>query len=258
MYYLTVVTCIKQEDDYIDDFIKIHEKLGVESFIFYDRDGDNLTNKFKDKKNVTVVKYPEPNRHHHSHAYTVKNFQGHSKWMAFIDCDQVLFSPTNTDLKITMQQYEKFAQMQPVWETFGDSWLEKKEPGSVYTRFTKRAKSESGINNHTQSICDISKMQPIVPPDPHRLIPKIGEISVDENCIKIGDHNGTISLHEKHTQNKIFVAHYILKSKEEFTIKNNKLRADTGTRMDPELFYIQQKYCNEVDDFRIKDFWNLG
>lgn len=256
MYYLTVATCVKQEDDYIDDFITIHEKLGVESFIFYDRDGDNLTNKFKGKNNITVVKYPEPNRHHHSHAYTVQHFQGHSKWIAFIDVDQVLFSAENIDLKEALKKYEPYAQIQPVWETFGDSWKDNKEPGSIYERFIRRAKSEEqSMNCHTQAICDISKIKPIIPPDPHRLCPNPGEISVDENCKKIGDSNGTLSQLNPHTQNKLFVAHYIAKSKEEFITKNNKLRADTGTRCDPKVFDLYRTYCNEVEDTRIKDFW---
>jgi len=259
MYYLTVATCIKQEDDYIDDFINIHEKLGVESFIFYDRDGDNLTNKFKDRKNIIVVKYPEPNRHHHSHAYTVQNFQGHSKWIAFIDCDQVLFAPGQTDLKVAMQKYESFAQVQPVWETFGCSLKDNREPGSVYERFIKRAKSdEQSMNCHTQSVCDISKMQPIIPPDPHRLCPKEGQISVNEKCEKIGDHHKTLSQLNPHSQDYLFVAHYIAKSKEEFDIKNNKLRADTGTRSDPATFNLYRTYCNDVEDTRIRDFWILN
>lgn len=251
MKYLTVATCIKMEDDYIDDFVLIHEKLGVEHFIFFDRDGDNLTDKFKGRDNITVVKYPEPNRHHHSHLYVIDHFQGFSRWIAFIDCDQVLFSPTNEDVRITLQEFEKYAQVQPVWETFGDSGHVEKLPGSVYERFTRRAKSDAGINNHTQGVADISRAAHMVPPDPHRILVAPGQVSVDENHRNVG-----ITPHiSPHSQNKLFVAHYISKSKEEWVFKNNKLRADTGTRMDPALFEAHQKFCNEIEDTRIKEFW---
>jgi len=251
MHYLTIATCIKGEDQYIDDFITIHKALGCEHFIFFDRDGENLTNKFKGQKNITVVKFPEPKRHHESHQYVIQNFQNFSRWIALIDCDQVLFSPVNTDVKVTLQEYEQYAQLQPVWESFGDSWQETKGVGSVYERFTKRAKSDAAINNHTQGVVDVSRARPVVPPDPHRILVKSGEISVDENHRNVGITPHIIP----HSQNKIFVAHYISKSKEEWVYKNNKLRADTGTRMDPTLFEAHQSFCNEVEDTRIKEFW---
>lgn len=252
MKYLTVATCIKMEDDYIDDFILIHEKLGVEHFIFFDRDGENLTNKFKDRPNITVVKYPEPNRHHESHLYVINNFQKFSRWIALIDCDQVLFSPTNLDLKLTLQEYEQHAQLQPVWETFGDGGHATKTNGSVYERFIKRARSDASINNHTQGIVDVSRAKATVPPDPHRVLVKDNEISVDENHRNVGITPHIIP----HTQNKIFVAHYISKSKEEWIHKNNKMRSDTGTRMDPTLFETHQTFCNEIEDTRIREFWD--
>jgi hypothetical protein len=251
MKYLTIATCIKMEDDYIDDFVLIHEKLGAEHFIFFDRDGDNLTNKFRGKDNITVVKYPEPNRHHHSHLHVINHFQGFSRWVAFIDCDQVLFSPINADVRVTLQEFERHAQVQPVWETFGDNHHLTKTEGSVYKRFTRRAKSDAGINNHTQGVADISRAARVVPPDPHRILVVPGQFSVDENHRDIGVTPHIVP----HTQNKLFVAHYISKSKEEWIYKNNKLRADTGTRMDPSLFEGHQKFCNEVEDFRIKEFW---
>ncbi len=252
MHYLTIATCIKSEDHYIDNFIKIHEKLGAEAFIFFDRDGDNLTDKFKGRDDITVVKWPEPLRHHESHAYVVKNFQGFSKWIAFIDCDQVLFSPTNEDVRITLQEYEQHAQVQVCWETFGSSGHLIKEPGSVYERFTRRARSDAGINNHTQSVADISRVQPIVPPDPHRLVPINGFPSVDENHKDIGN-TPHIS---PHTQNKLCVFHYYTKSKEEWDFKNNKGRSDIpGSKIHYGIFDDCNSYCNEIEDTRVKDFW---
>lgn len=251
MKYLTIATCIKMEDDYIDDYILIHEKLGVEHFIFFDRDGDNLTNKYKGRDNITVIKYPEPARHHESHREVIRHFGLFSRWTALLDCDQVLFSPTHADLKVTLQEFEAYAQLQAVWETFGDSGHATKTEGSVYERFTRRAKSSAGINNHTQGIIDVRRCAAKVPPDPHRVLVNKGQVSVDENHRDIG-----VTPHiDPHTQNKIFVAHYISKSREEWIHKNNKMRADTGTRMDPTLFEAHQTFCNEVEDTRIKEFW---
>jgi hypothetical protein len=252
MHYLTVSTCIKGEDDYIDDFIRIHKALGVEHLIFWDRNGENLTNRYKGRDDITVIRYPEPNRHHESHGILIKNFQNFSRWFALIDCDQVLFSPTHTDLKVALQEYEKYAQVQINWETFGDSGHLAKTEGSVYERFTKRARSDAGINNHTQGIIDASRCQPITPPDPHRALVKPGQISVDENHRDVG-----ITPHvSPHTQNKLFVAHYITKSQEEWGFKNKKGRSDVpGEKMPYDHYADHNSHCNEVEDTRIKDFW---
>lgn len=254
MHYLTVATCIKGEDDYIDDFIMIHEKLGVESFIFFDRDDDNLTKKFQGRDNIHVVKYKEPLRHHEAHLHVVKHHGLHAKWIALIDCDQVLFPVQTKDLHVALREYEQYAQVQPVWHTFGSNGLKTKTDGSVYERFTRRAVDEEGINNHSQSIVQPTRIELVLAPDPHRQIPKRGEISVDENCKQVGDHNRTEALIIPHSQNKLFVAHYILKSREEYITKQNKNRADTGTRMN-DLFDEQNRYCNAVEDTRIRDYW---
>lgn len=259
MHYLTVATCIKQEDDYIDDFIAFNKAVGVEHHIFFDRDGNNLTNKFKDRKDITVVKFPEPYTHQYSHEYAVKQFQGFSKWIAFIDCDQALFSPIHKDVRVVLQEFEKYAQLQPCWETFGNSFLEKKENGSVFERFTKRANSNAEINNHTQGIADISKVEPRTPHDPHRLMVKHGELSVDENhnVLQIGGTNEGTPHVNPHTQNKIFIPHYYTKSKEEWIKKNLKGRADIpGVKIPFEMYDSVNSFANEVDDFRLKDFWD--
>ncbi len=252
MHYLTIATCIKEEDDYIDDYIRIHEALGVQAFIFYDRDGDNLTNKFKGRPNITVVKYPEPNRHHQSHLYTINHFQGFSRWIAFLDCDQVLFSPINTDLKVVLQEYEPYAQLQCAWSSHGDGGHQTRTEGSVYERFTMRAELDAGINNHTQGIADISRAKREIPPDPHRILVANGQMSVDENK----RHVGNTPHISPHTQNRLFVAHYITKSREEWGQKNAKGRSDIpGMKMPYDLYDNHNSYMNAVEDTRIKEFW---
>lgn len=250
MKYLTIASCIKGEDDYIEDFIRFH--WFAEHFIFFDRDGENLTNKFKGRDNITVIRYPEPNTHHASHAAVVKNFQGFSRWIALIDCDQVLFSPTNDDVKVTLQEFEQYAQLQINWSSFGNNGHLTKTEGSVYERFIKCAALNHPTNNHTQGIIDVTRCRAIVPPDPHRVLVKPGQISVDENHRNVGDtpHISPPS------QNKLFVAHYITKSKEEWDFKNQKGRSDIpGEKMPYSLYDQHNAYMNEVEDVRIRDFW---
>lgn len=252
MHYLTISTCIKGEDDYIDDFISIHEKLGAEAFIFWDRDGENLTNKFKGRDNITVIRYPEPNTHHDSYGILIKNFKNFSRWFALLDCDQVLYSPTNEDIRKTLQEFEPYAQVQACWESFGNNGHLSKIEGSVYERFTKRARSDAGVNNHTQGVIDPTRCLPIRPKDPHRAMVKPGQISVDENHRNIGDTPHVFP----HSQNKLFVAHYITKSKEEWDFKNKKGRSDIpGTQMPYNHYDDHNSYMNEVEDTRIRDFW---
>lgn len=254
MYYLSSCSIVKNEDNYIEDFVKIHKHLGVEFFLFFDRSDNPLSEKFKGRTDIEVIHYPEPNRHAHAWRDGVKYFQNKSRWVQFIDIDQVTVPMQTDDIKVMLQQYESNASLGLNWHTFGSNGREiEPESGvSTYDAYTKRAVNNCPINNHVQSIVQVQHVTDQIWNDPHHPHMKNGHFQYNERREPfLGPFNIPSS------QNVGFIAHYYTRSREYWAKKLLKMRADTGTQGGALVdFDHHQTYMNEVEDFTVKDIWN--
>ncbi|SRR5579885_1989055 len=253
MYYLSSCSIVKNEDNYIDDFVTIHKHLGVEFFLFFDRSENPLSEKYKGRSDIQVIHFPEPNRHAHAWREGVKFFAGKSKWVQFIDIDQVVVPMQTLDIKVMLQNYEAHAALGLNWHSFGSSHLESEPPPgtSTYEAYTLRAAGETPINNHIQSIVQPSFIRQDTWSDPHHPPVMPGQHQINErNQIFSGPFNIPPS------QNVGFIAHYYTRSREYWAKKCAKLRADTGTPGGTLAeFDHHQTYMNQVEDLTVKKIW---
>lgn len=250
---------VKNEYPYIFEFIQFNRKLGVEHMLFLDRSDDPLSNHLKGEKDITVIHYPEPLRHAEGWASGAKFFLNKARWVQFIDIDQILFPTKTNDLRTLMESYEDCNIVGFNWHTFGSNGREI-EPGqdiSTYEAYTRRAHGNhlpnNSINDHIQTVANPKAIQLITWNDPHHPTPKNGYYQVNEHKRSI-PHDSPFN--RPATQDNAFIAHYYTRSKEYFQHKLNKMRADTGTSGGTmNDFDHHQTYLNEVEDTRIKDFW---
>lgn len=253
MHYLSSCSIVKNEAPYIKDFYRIHKYLGVQNFLFYDRstEGTPLKEIFKDCNDVTVIHFPEPNRHQDAWLAALTELKGKTKWVQFIDIDQVAVPMKTNDLKIMLQDYEQFGSLGLNWHSFGSSGLDVEPSSSTYEAYTKRAKDSEGINNHIQSIVQIDKAEIRRPSDPHHFHIKQGHNQVNENKKPF---KGPFNIPP--TQSVGFIAHYYTRSRDYWSKKMAKMRADTGTTPGTaQDFDHHQSYMNAVEDLTVKNIW---
>ncbi len=258
MHYLSSCSIVKNEYPYILEFYTIHKHLGVEFFLFFDRstEGPPLTELFKDHKDVEVIHFPEGAEGVHAVAWRegVKYYQGKSKWVQFVDIDQVVVPMKTNDIKLMLEPYEPYGSLGLNWHSFGSNG-KKKEPKNqcTYTAYTKRAHGNAPINNHIQSIVQPDKAEPLRWHDPHHPILKQQYFQVNENKVQF---NGPWNIPP--TQDVGFIAHYYVRSEEYWRKKCDKLRADVAYAPGGkyEEFSHHNLYMNEVEDFTVKNIWN--
>lgn len=253
MYYLSSCSIVKNEDNYIDDFVTIHKHLGVEFFLFFDRSTNPLSERYKGRSDIEVIHFPEPNRHAHAWREGAKYLTGKSKWVQFIDIDQVVVPMKTNDIKVMLQDYESSGALSLNWHTFGSNGRETEPTAGVstYEAYTKRAANTEGINNHVQSIVQVEKTEYRTWDNPH-FPPLIGSQQWNANKQPF---SGPFNIPP--VQDTGFIAHYYTRSREYWANKLAKLRADTGTpfgTMDD--FNTHQTYLNLVEDNTVKDIWN--
>jgi hypothetical protein len=253
MYYLTSCSIVKNEDNYIDDFVTIHKHLGVEFFLFFDRSDNPLSERYKGRTDIQVIPYPEPNRHAQAWRDGVQYFRGKSKWVQFIDIDQVTAPMKTNDIKVMLQDYEQHASLGLNWHSFGANGRETEPPPglSTYEAYTMRADSKMTINNHVQSIVQVDHVQFRTWDDPHHPPLNHWQHQNNEHQHQIG---GPWNIPP--TQDIGFIAHYYTRSREHWAMKCAKLRADTGTVGGlPVEFDHHQSYMNAVEDLTVNNIW---
>lgn len=253
MYYLSSCSIVKNEDNYIDDFVTIHKHLGVEFFLFFDRSNNPLSERYKGRTDIQVIHYPEPNRHAQAWRDGVQYFKGKSRWVQFIDIDQVTVPKKTNDIKVMLQPFERAASLGLNWHTFGgNSQLNEPPSGvSTYEAYTKRANNTEPINNHIQSIVQVEEVRHTVWANPHFPPLRGGAHQCNE---KGATFNGPFNIPP--SQEVGFIAHYYTRSKEYWQNKLNKLRADTGTPFGTlQDWDNYQNILNVVDDETVKKIW---
>jgi hypothetical protein len=222
--------------------------------LFFDRsvEGPPLTELFKGHADVEVIHYPEPNRHAHAWRDGVKYFQGKSKWVQFVDIDQVVVPVRSPDLKTMLQDYEQNPALGLNWHSFGGNGLEQEPAGlSTYEAYTKRADGQAPINNHIQSIVQVEHAEVINWSDPHHPPLKYGKCQFNERKEAF---RGPFNIPS--SQEVGFIAHYYTRSKEYWDKKCAKLRADTGTVGSlPAEYDHHQSYMNVFEDQTVANIW---
>lgn len=254
MRYLTLGSCLKQEEAYMMDFVKYHRYVGVEHFVFFDRELGPLSQLLGNEPDVEIVHFPDIPENVHAVGWgkLIGHNQGKTKWLALIDADQVLVPVQTHDVREVLKNYENFASLQCNWHTFGSSGRDAKGEGSLYERFLMRAKSSEGVNNHTQFICQPDRTLPVRTHDPHHATVKANEMAVNTNGQQVRGPFNIPPLHDK-----LWIAHYLTKSKEEWATKNAKGRADIfGQKMPYDLFDQHDVFSNVEREERVLQLWN--
>lgn len=265
MKYLTIGSCLKNEESYMIDFLKYHRKIGVEHFVFFDRNYTELHKLIGQEKDVEIIYFPEIDGNTHQEAWgqLIKYNQGKTKWLALIDADQALVPIKYKNVQDIMKEYEDFASVQFNWKAFGSNGAIKRTDGSIYERFTKCAPKNSKYSFPTQFICQPDRTLPIKTEEPHYPQLSNEEISVNTNKEQI-DINKIVPMNPKTPKtfqipalyDVMWIAHYTNKSYEEFLIKNNKGRADIlGTKIHLNQFYEYDNECIE-NEYKVMEIWN--
>lgn len=252
MHYLTLGTVWKNEQAYARPFVEFHRKVGVEKFVIFDREYNQIKEMFKDDPDVEVIHFPDIPKNVHIEGWNqlIKYNKGKTKFLCLIDADQCLVPVKHNDVKEILKNYEDVASLQINWSTFGSGGQDKMGPEPVYERFLKRAKFQEGINNHCQFICQ-PNIDGIYSSNPHYCHVPRGQRTVNTNKQDITGSFNIPPLHDT-----LYVAHYWSKSREEFMIKTNKGRCDIfGEKMPLPVFDANELVCNAEEDRSILEIW---
>ncbi len=219
--YLTVAAIIKDEASYLEEWLSFHRLVGVERFVLYDNGSTDDTHALlaphvRDGW-LELIPWPRflagANAQHLAYAHALRHLAGRSRWVALIDADEFLFSPSGTTLVQPLQRLEGFPAIAVFLRCFGPSGHQTRPAASVVESYTRRLPDEHWQNRQYRSIIQ-----------PH-LARSVNSAARAHNVVdNIPAHDETgqpirTMLGRCHVSRELRINHYATKSVEEFQAK---------------------------------------
>ena len=201
-HYLAVCAIFRDEAPYLTEWIAFHRLMGVEHFFLYNNNSsDNfelVLKPFIAQGCITLHSWPIPFHEYaqkKAYAHCLEQVRGQVRWLACIDIDEFLFSPSNENLATALADYESFPGVVVHWQVYGSNGHRYMTDEPVIARFTKRAPTNWIRNRKIKSIVD-----------PSRVIEPLGmhHFSYSDGAFPVDETKTAVSLKHKPTHKKKF------------------------------------------------------
>lgn len=165
-YELSVCTIFQNAADNIKEWLEFHRAMGVQHFFLCSNNSHDhfheILDPYVQEGVVDLIEFNESfggsiaafNQIQCGfYTNTIRQTLGVSRWVACIDSDEFLFSPTHPSLVDFLKSFDDCAGIGANWQTFGTGDVEKLQPGElIIERLLKCARSDDPVNLHIKSI----------------------------------------------------------------------------------------------------------
>jgi hypothetical protein len=245
-----VCAIYRDEAPYLSEWIEFHRLVGAERFVLYDNqsrdDHRDVLAPYVQQGIAVVHDWPHFPGQISAYSHCIEHHRRESRWIAFIDLDEFLFSPTDSDLAGVLKGYEPYPAVAVNAAVFGHSGHRTKPPGLVLESYLRRGNDRDVRRSRfVKSIVDPERAVEAV--DPHRFVYTNGS-AVDENRRPVHE-----SVTESVSFSRLRVNHYYTRSEAEFRDKLAKQRATGPYRLRHNLSVFFER-LNAVPDDAITSY----
>ncbi|MCL2061024.1 MAG: glycosyltransferase family 2 protein [Firmicutes bacterium] len=150
-YYCSLCLIIRDENEYLEEWLKWHIKQGIQHFYIYDHSSKQPVSDFiaahaKDyKSKVTVINwrgsYPNPQIDAYNNC--LAKYGKESRWIGFIDVDEQVRMNTGQSVPEFLKYYESYAGVFVVWNMYGANGHVEKTAQPLRERFNTLSLSKA-------------------------------------------------------------------------------------------------------------------
>ncbi len=217
---MTVAVCaiVQNEAAHLAEWIAFHQIVGVQKFFLYDNGSQDNTVEIANRfDGVTVRPWLGVAQQLAAYHDALTLFEMDADWIAFIDADEYLWSPTGLPLPTLLEQrYAGHNAVGACCLLFGTSGVQE-PPELRIESLVHRARDDEPRHNHVKTI--LRPSEALRPLNPHCF-----EVdTVDENGNPFSGPWAPSPSWEI-----LRINHYVTGSIQEATAKSKRIRADTG------------------------------
>jgi Glycosyltransferase family 92 len=148
--YLAICAIYRDEAPYLKEWIEFHRLVGVEKFFLYDNksaDGHlGVLEPYIEAGIVVFHDWPHsPNGQHSAYEHCLREHRDEARWIAFIDLDEFLFSPTYRSLPDVLGEFESWPGVGVNSVFFGTAGHRTRPAGLVIENYTENDSGEGKL-----------------------------------------------------------------------------------------------------------------
>ena len=227
--YLSIACIVKNEEEYIVEWIEFHMLVGVERFYIFDNGSTDNTKHillpYISKGIVVYINYPGKVAQVNAYNDALRLAKKKTKWLAFIDADEFIVPVEEESIKDVLTEFEDEVALGVNWIVYGPCGHQHPPEGLVINNYKKTFEDRNNeLNCRIKSIVQPQKTKCMV--SPHFGIYKKGRFAVDEKHKPITGAAAYVQDGRACTlfnsAEKIRLNHYWTKSLDELKIKCNR------------------------------------
>lgn len=233
--HLAICAIFRNEAPYLREWIEFHRLVGVERFHLYQNrsedDYQSVLRPYMAEGVVQLTEWPSlPPCQIQAYQHFLSRHAGQPWWVAFLDCDEFLFSPAHATVSEALDAVARphWGAVGVNWMVFGASAQEAPAPGLVMERFTTRPRDDFPPNRHIKTIARMDRIAS-GGPNPHWFLVMGGTYGETGELL-----TGALTTSPSHRQLRI--NHYHTKSRQEYLKRIAGGRADGGGHRSPSEF----------------------
>jgi hypothetical protein len=232
--YLSVCAIYRDEAEYLREWIEFHRLVGVERFFLYNNRStdahEQVLAPYLEDGSVELRDWPVFPGQVAAYDHCLETHRDTTRWIAFIDTDEFLFSPTGKSLREILAELEPWPGVGVNRLRFGTSGHRTKPNGLVIENYLLRAlplryliktiadpsRTVRCLTAHTFEYTDgwaVDENQR--PLDPNREAPGLSD-------------GAGRAYTESFTVARLRINHYLTKSEAEHRTRSQRRQADTG------------------------------
>ena len=236
-----IATMVRDDDDYINEWVEYHLAIGFEHILIYDHKSINpVIPIWEDKVTVKRIEKELPFAEY-IHLSTFRDFK--SYWIMVADVDEFLVLLQHKDVKELLVKYEAFGGLGIPWSMYGSSGHIKKPQGLVKNNYLWRI-VDTDDKQYVKTIANTQYFKDMG--DPHFVYstrPLVNEA--------FESFTGSLTISPREICK---INHYFTRSYEEWIFKRNRGTGYPGVPIRPADWFWGVHTGSTVYDPILKDF----